>query len=98
MDNTVINISSVVSSVDYRPFVQLRWGKEGCQMTPDEARQHAYSILAVANAAETDSIMANFLLEKVGLEGVNMGAVLKDFRELRERRHAAKDGMHRTKV
>jgi len=33
MDNDTINIKSIVSNRDYRPFVQLAWGKEGCQMT-----------------------------------------------------------------
>jgi len=94
-----IGINSVVSNRDYRPFVQLSWGSEGCQMTPDEARAHAYAILDAANAAETDAIMVAFLREKVGLkEGVDIGVILKDFREFRERKYIAKDGPHRTKI
>ena len=95
-----IGISSVVSSRDYRPFVQLKWGSEGCQMTPEEARAHAYAILDAANAAETDAIMVGFLREKVGLkEGMDIGRILMDFRELREKaKYSVRDGMNRTKM
>ena len=97
---TTIDISSVISSRDFRPFVQLKWGKEGCQMTPDEARAHAYSILDAANAAETDAILVGFLREKVGLkEGTDIAAILNDFREIREKgKYLASDGMNRTKL
>ncbi len=99
MDDT-IHINSVVSARDYRPFVQLKWGKEGCQMTPDEARAHAYAILDAANAAETDAIMVGFLREKVGLkEGADIGVILKDFRDLREKgKYTVRDGMNRTSL
>ena len=100
-DNDTINISSVVSQRDFRPFVQLRWGDQGCQLTPDEARQHAYSILNAANAAETDAIMVLFLREKVGLkDGVNIAAILNDFRELRGKVERLKvpDGPSRTTI
>jgi len=94
-----INISSVVSSRDYRPFVQLKWGQEGCQMTPAEAREHAYGILAAANAADMDAILVLFLKEKVGLkEGADIGAILNDFRLFRDKLDGvvAKDGPHKT--
>lgn len=100
-DNDTISISSVISQRDYRPFVQLKWGKEGCQLTPAEARQHAYSILDAANAAETDAILVLFLRERVGLkDGVDIGAILNDFRLMREKLDGvvAKDGPNRAKV
>ena len=91
-----ININSVVSSRDYRPFVQLTWGTEQAQMTPEEARQHAYAILDAANAAETDSIMVGFLKDKVGIpdDKEMIAKILKDFRDLRERKYTAKDGQN----
>jgi hypothetical protein len=97
MSNDVINISSVVSSRDYRPFVQLKWGDEGCQMTPDEAREHAYSILSAAEAAESDAIFVTFLNEKIGLkEGADISLLLLDLRKFRERtKHIVKDGQHK---
>lgn len=100
-DNSTINISSVVSNRDYRPFVQLKWGDQRCQMTPEEARQHAYSILDAANASETDAILVLFLRDKVGLkDGVNIAAILNDFREMREKLNnvVVKDGPSKTKV
>ena len=100
MDNDTIQVGSVVSSRDFRPFVQLKWGSEGCQMTPDEARAHAYIILDAANAAETDAIMVGFLREKVGLkETVDIGVILKDFRELREKaKFTVREGQSRAKL
>jgi hypothetical protein len=93
----VISVNSCVSSRDGRPFVQMRWGAEGCQMTPDEARAHAYGILDAANAAETDAIMLAFLKDKVGFDiGENMALILRDFRDFRERKHKAKEGQNRS--
>lgn len=37
-------------------FVQLSWGDEGGQMSPDELRQHALACLSVAEAAEQDAL------------------------------------------
>ncbi len=83
--NDTIFINSVVSERDFRPFVQLKWGENSCQMTPNESRQHAYNILLAAEAAESDSAMVNFLKEKVGLdEKSNIAAILSDFRRFRE--------------
>ncbi len=91
-----INISSVISSRDGRPFVQLKWSGDGCQLTPDEARQHAYRILDAANAAETDSIMVRFLQERVGIDFKSIVPILRDFREFRERKYEAADGQNRS--
>lgn len=105
MDNSVININSIVSSRDYRPFVQLNWGSGGCQMTPDEAREHAYKILAAAEAAESDAFLVDFLREKVGLStAVDVSMILQHFREFRENKlpinwaKLAKEGQNRTKI
>jgi hypothetical protein len=100
MADDIISVSSVVSQRDYRPFVQFRWGEQGCQLTPSEARQHAYGILDAANAAESDAMMVLFLQEKVGLEGVSIAAILQDFRGFREKlnRLKASDGQNRTKI
>lgn len=66
-------------------------------MTPDEAKAHAYAILAAAEAAESDSLLVRFLDEKVGIkEGADIGAILKDFREFRERKLVASDGQRLT--
>lgn len=69
-------------------------------MTPDEARAHAYGILDAANAAETDAIMVGFLRDKVGLQdGVNIAAILNDFREIREKaKYTVRDGQSKAKL
>lgn len=85
-EQETIEITSGVSAKHFKPFVQLWWGKQGCQMTPNEAREHAYGILAAAEAAESDAILVAFLREKVGIkEGVDVSLILRDFRTFRER-------------
>ncbi len=97
MENDTINISSIVSAKTQLPYVQLKWGKEGCQMSPEEARAHAYAILDAANAAETDAIMVRFMSDRVGLEAEQYGQVLQDFRLYREKNKGVKEGHHRVK-
>lgn len=86
IDSETINITSVVSARNNMPFVQMKWGDMGCQMTPDEAREHAYGILDAANAAETDSIMLRFLADKIGVETQDAADVLREFRTFREQK------------
>lgn len=97
-ENDVIHLNSVVSSKSGLPFIQIKWGENGCQMTPEEAREHAYAILDCANAAETDSIMLRYLMEKVGLDMSNAAVIMQDFRRLRENKNPiTNDGSHRHK-
>jgi hypothetical protein len=49
-----------------------------------------------ANAAETDSVLINFLKERVGLATEEAFPIFKDFREIRERATKARDGQNRT--
>lgn len=96
MSNT-ISINSIISAKDFLPWVQLSWGSEKCQMTPAEAKAHAYSILEAAEAATSDSIMVGFLADKVGLKDVDIASVLRDFRKHRDAGPKARlsDGSHR---
>lgn len=83
MTNT-ISIASIVSSKDRKPYVQIQWSELKAQLSPTEARQHAYNILECANAAEMDAILVRFLSDKVGLDDVNVATILSEFRSYRE--------------
>lgn len=59
-DANRIAVQSVVSAATGRPLVQIKWGDQVGQITPDEARQHALILLDAANAAETDAALLRF--------------------------------------
>ena len=97
---STINVTSVIAASDHRPFVQMMWGNEKAQFTPEEARLHAYGILEAADAAESDAIMVGFLEDKLGknLDNQSLSVLLNDFRELRQRtKYTISDGMNRSK-
>jgi hypothetical protein len=91
----IINIESMVAAQSSKPFVRLSWGDEACQMTPDEARKHAYDILDAANAAESDSLVFRFFVERVKLPAENAILLFREFRTLREGQTPIVDGAHK---
>lgn len=97
MANDTISVESLVSGKSGLPLVKMTWGENGCQMTPEEARRHAYGILDAANAAESDSLIYRFLVTKVGLKQEQAIAVFRDFRQLRENQVPLTDGLHKFK-
>jgi hypothetical protein len=69
------------------PFIQLFQDNEIiCQLTPEQARDHAKNILEATEASEQDAFMLNFLQEKVGLDVGRAMQVIVDFRAWREAR------------
>lgn len=83
---TRIEIESMVSGRTREPFVVLRWGAEGGQLTPMEARQHARRLLEAAEAADQDAFLVDFLRDRVGVDVPQQMAVLLEFREWRAKR------------
>lgn len=77
----MISVSSGVNP-EGKPFCYLEWGGEKGQLTPEEARTFALTLLAAAEAAEMDSSV--FLwLDKMGLtlpERAQAIGGLRDFR------------------
>lgn len=63
-----ILLQSTVRNGDWAPSVQLKWGEQGGQLTPAEARMHALAILECAEAAIHDSALVRFLIEDVGID------------------------------
>jgi hypothetical protein len=52
-----MDINSGVSASTGDGFVSLHWGEQSGQLTIDEARAHALSILGAAEAADTDAAL-----------------------------------------
>lgn len=56
------------------------------QITPQEARAFAHSILEAAEAAQTDEFIVNWLEKRIGLkQDAEVVSVLADFRLVREK-------------
>jgi hypothetical protein len=69
------------------PFVQLLIDDEVvCQLTPEEARDHAKNVLEATEASEQDAFMLDFMQKKVGLDLQRSLQVIVDFRGYRESR------------
>jgi hypothetical protein len=69
------------------PFVQLLIDDEVvCQLSPDEARDHAKNILEATEVSEQDAFMFWFMQTKVGLDVGRAMQVIVDFRKWREAR------------
>ncbi len=81
--SNVIHIESIVSGADGRPYVTLEWGTQSGQLTPNEARMHAMSLMEATDAAESDALIVKFLREKVGASDSAVVGVLSEFREYR---------------
>ena len=77
-----IHYHSGVNS-DREGFIHLAWRGETAQMTPDEARRMARTLFEVAEAAESDSMVVRFLMEKLGLNLQRAVTVVSGLREYR---------------
>jgi hypothetical protein len=69
------------------PFVQLLRGNTVIgQMSAEEARDHARTILEAAEAAEQDSFMWDWVINRVGTGEQQAAGLLVDFRKFRRER------------
>lgn len=78
----VLWTESGVSAASGEPFVALCWGAQTGQCTPDEARAVAMSILAAAEAAESDAAVVK-LLRGIGVEDESVAGFVVDLRKVR---------------
>ena len=59
MPDDRISISSGYGGTSRKPYVQLVWGAQVAQLSPDETRAHALRLLEVAEAAEQDAFLGS---------------------------------------
>jgi hypothetical protein len=72
---------------DGKPFVALTWGTESGQLTPDETRQMALTLLEVAEAAEMEATVFDWLGTLVGDKRESLpqrAQILASFRQHRQ--------------
>lgn len=82
MDNSIW-VESMVASQTGEPMVVLRWYDHSAQLTPHEAREHALSILAAADAAESDATLVVFA-RKAGMDKQKQAAFVQAYRTHRQ--------------
>jgi hypothetical protein len=85
-EGSLIVAQAMVSARTGEPLVMLTWGEQACQVTPEEARQHAMMVLEAAASAETDSFLFSFLVNRIETDRDWAGQLLLEFRAWRQRR------------
>jgi hypothetical protein len=69
------------------PFVQLLIDDEVlCQLSPEEARDHAKNVLEATEASEQDAFMLDFFKKQVGADAEHAMIIVVEFRKWREAR------------
>jgi len=69
------------------PFVQLFQDEEIiCQLTPEQARDHAKNVLEATEASEQDAFLLNFFQDKIGTDTQRAMQIVVEFRKWREER------------
>lgn len=74
-----INVASGVSARTREAFISISWGEQAGQLSAEEARMFAMSILTAAEAAEQDAATAK-VLARTDSEVVSLMALLRSAR------------------
>ena len=70
-----------------KPFVALTYnGRKLAQMPPETAIDLAHNLLSIAEASMTDAFLIEFMRDRVGVEMAQIGGLLVEFRQWREKR------------
>lgn len=86
----MIESRSIVSGADYRPLVVIEWGEKEAQFSPGDTRDLAERLRRMADAAESDAFIFDFVVNGLGSDPERAAHVMYAFREFREER-ARKD-------
>lgn len=78
-----IEVASGVSHRTGEGFVTIAFGSESGQLTPQEAKLFALSIIEAADAAESDAAISKLLRGLGDFSPENVAMLLSELRELR---------------
>jgi hypothetical protein len=92
MPETTIFVSSGFG-LNRGPFVTLGVHGREIQMSVEEARHHAMATLQAAEAAESDGMIVEFLLKRLGMTMEHGAAVLIELRKIREAKQRERLGV-----
>lgn len=69
------------------PFVQLLMDDAVvCQLTPEQARNHAKNLLEATEASEQDAFLLDFFTKQIGADPFDAMQIIQQFRKWREDR------------
>ncbi len=83
-------VTSLVSQRTRESVVEFQWGENKAQLSVEEARRYAFSVIECAEAAETDAFIVKFFMEELKMEQGKALQALVTFRSFREQRNAEK--------
>lgn len=83
-DASTIWMEPIISHRTKEGLVNLRWGNLSAQLPVAKAREHALSLLQIAEAAETDAFLFQYFTWHMKVRPERMGQVLQAFRAYRE--------------
>lgn len=84
-DAATIDLSIVVSGKTMEPFVNMKWGAQIAQLSPEEAREHAFMILKFAEISEVEATLFGFAMELAEGDANKAMPILMGFREFRSK-------------
>ena len=84
MPETKIEIASILSSRTKRGLVELTVNETTTQMDIEKAREVCQMLHQAIEAAITDTLIYQFMIERVGVDDQRAAQILLDFRELRQ--------------
>lgn len=77
-------VHGLVSYTTKKPFVEMRAGEAAWQMTPAQARQHAFIIMDAAVESERDAATIAFLENEMNMNSDQAGVFLMGMRNHRK--------------
>ena len=75
-----------------QPFVQLHHGDWSIQVSPEEARSIARSMIEAAEAAEQDGFLVEWAKQAIGVDDGAATRLLVEFRKWRDGQRSRKEG------
>jgi hypothetical protein len=72
-----LEVVGIVSAESGKPIVQLSWGEQAGQISPEQARAHALLILEAAQNAVADAAILGWARDELGVD-LERGAQLLD--------------------
>jgi hypothetical protein len=82
--NTHLEVSVILSQTTRQGMVELTLNREKTQMELDKAREVHGMLSQAIEAAVSDTLIWQFLTQKIGLDEDKAAHALLDFRELRQ--------------
>lgn len=69
-----------------QPFVTIHWKDVTVQMSPEEARAFASTVVGAAEASEQDAFLVEWVQSQIGCDMIGAANLLMEFRQWREQR------------